>query len=86
MAKIKTDLMSDLAVLLPKHSRPNWLARMPADLLEEMEGVKNGFIAGTLTGPLAAATRGGLASAIASWLSAKGIKVHEITVARWLKK
>jgi hypothetical protein len=86
MAKLKTDLLSDLAGLLPKHSRPNWLARVPADLLEEMEGVKAGFISGTLAGPLARASRAGLASAIASWMSARGIPVHETTVVRWLKK
>jgi hypothetical protein len=86
MAKHKTDLLDDLVSLLPKQSRPNWMHRVPAELLEQMEAVRLGYVEGTLTGPLAAASTTGLGSAISKWLKAKGISVHESTVVRWLKK
>lgn len=86
MAKRKNEMLEGLADLLPKQSRPNWLDRVPADLLEEMTEIKRGFIEGTLTGRLAGASRTGLSHAITLWMNGRGISVHESTVERWLKK
>jgi hypothetical protein len=86
MAKHKTDLLDDLVSLLPKQSRPNWMDRLPADLLEQMEALRLSYAEGTLTGPLAFASTTGLGSAISKLLTARGISVHESTVVRWLKK
>ena len=86
MAKRKNEMLDGLADLLPKQSRPNWLDRVPADLLEEMTGIKQGFLEGTLPGKLAGASRTGLSHAITLWMAARGISVHESTVDRWLRK
>ena len=86
MAKQKNDLLEDLVSLLPKHSRPGWIDRVPADLLEQIEVVRHGYAEGTLTGRLAGASITGLGSAISKLLNARGISVHECTVVRWLKK
>jgi len=86
MAKAQPTLADELASRLPAQSRPKWIARVPSEMRVEIESIKRQFLDGTLDGRLAGASRTGLAAAITSWVRSKGIAVHDITVARWLKK
>lgn len=80
MPKPKTSLLEDVVANLPTKGQAPWHTTIPADLLEELEAVRQRFLAGEIP----RATKTGFAAAISKSLKARGIEIGHRGVEAWL--
>jgi len=80
MGKPKSTLLEDVVANLPRKGQHPWHTTLPAELLEELEHVRERFQAGEIPG----ATKTGLATALAKSLKSRGIAIGHRGVESWL--
>lgn len=82
MPKAGTKSLRDLVVEnLPVRDRKTWESSLPADVLAELQEIRDDFRSGRMVG----VTKTGLGKAIAASLAERGISCHSLTVSRWLE-
>lgn len=80
MPKQTTSLLDDVVANLPKKGPASWHETLPPALAEELEQVRQRFVAGEIHG----ATKTGLAAALSKSLKARGIDIGHRGVESWL--
>lgn len=72
-------ITAELERMLPRKGFAPWYATAPADVMQELEAIRERFHAGQLAG-----TKTGISNTLSRILQARGIKIGHAGVAAWL--